>query len=219
MKVLSRILICCSILAVTLGARPFADTTPAPAPALSPAEKARVDGMGVVVREVANLGKPGKTYDAIALMRGTLDQAYAVLSDYERYPEFMPNVSATEIVERKDNETTVNYTLKLPLGKIKKYRLKLWSERSENKLRIFWTKVPWEGLKDYETIADTVGNWTVVPADKEGYLLAVHHVYTDPGKIPAGLGWIVDILTKDSLPNVLNATRKRIESLYFNKKE
>ena len=39
------------------------------------------------------------------------------------------------------------------------------------------------------------------------------NVYTDPGPIPFGLGWIVDIVSKDSVSDILLRTKKRAESL------
>ncbi|MCI5125930.1 MAG: hypothetical protein D3925_16025, partial [Candidatus Electrothrix sp. AR5] len=41
--------------------------------------------------------------------------------------------------------------------------------------------------------------------------LVLYHVYTDPGKIPFGLGWIVDFLGKDSVPEVLVQTKELAE--------
>jgi hypothetical protein len=46
-------------------------------------------------------------------------------------------------------------------------------------------------------------------------VLAWYHVYTDPGKIPTGFGWIVNILTKGSMPDILRNTDKRVKSLYY----
>ena len=52
-------------------------------------------------------------------------QVYLVLTDFERYHEFMPNITAAEILEQAPGEALVNYVLGLPLGKSKKYRLRL----------------------------------------------------------------------------------------------
>jgi hypothetical protein len=184
---------------------------------LSAAEKARVDNMDVVLREIGNPGKAGKTFEAIALVHGKVDEIYTVLQDRGRYSEFVPHVAKVEVTETNEKFGRANFTLKLPMGKMKRYRVEYWSERNAAKLRMFWKLIPWEGpaIPESETIVDTTGYWTIQPSDKDGYLLVLYHVYTDPGKIPTGLGWIVDILTKDSLPDLLKATRKRIETLYY----
>lgn len=188
---------------------------------LNAAEKAKVDATDVALREIANPGKAGKTFEAIALVHGTVDEIYAVLQDRERYSEFVPNVAKVEVTDTTEAYGRANFTLKLPLGKVKKYRVQYWSERNGATLRMFWKLIPWEGaaLPESQTIVDTTGYWTIQPSDRDGYLLVLYHVYTDPGKIPIGLGWIVDILTKDSLPDLLKATRKRIDTLYYSPKK
>jgi ABC-type sugar transport system substrate-binding protein len=35
-------------------------------------------------------------------------------------------------------------------------------------------------------------------------------VYTDPGPVPMGFGWIVDSMSKDSIPKMLEALRARV---------
>ena len=186
--------------------------------ALTPAEKSKVDAMNVALREVGNPGKAGKTFEGIALIHGTVDEVVAVLQDRERYSEFMPNVAKVEVTD-KEPRGRANFTLKLPLGKIKRYRVEYWDERVGTAAQLFWKLIPWEGepLPESETIVDTTGYWTIRPSEKEGYALVFYHVYTDPGKIPTGLGWIVDILTRDSLPDLLKGLRKRVETVYHAK--
>lgn len=209
-----------AVIAALTGAAPSPAEQAGAEIVLSAAEKAKVEAMNVVVREIANPGKAGKTFEAIALIHGTVDEIYAVLQDRERYSEFVPNVSRVEVTDTTETLGRANFTLKLPLGKMKKYRVEYWSERKDAKLRMFWKLIPWVGpaLPESDTIVDTTGYWSIQPSEKDSYLLVLYHVYTDPGKIPTGLGWIVDILTKDSLPDLLKATRKRIETIYYAKK-
>jgi hypothetical protein len=47
-------------------------------------------------------------------------------------------------------------------------------------------------------------------AEQKDHLLVLYHVYTDPGPIPLGLGWIVQILSEKSVPKTLSQTRKRL---------
>jgi hypothetical protein len=74
---------------------------------------------------------------------------------------------------------------------------------------IGWQLIPWPELSPSETIRDTSGYWrlTPLPGDKT---LVEYQVRTDPGDIPFGAGWIVDLLTKGSLPDILESTRKRV---------
>ena len=183
----------------------------------SDAEKAKLMRGEIVTREVANPGgrRNGKTYDALGLVRGTVEQVFDVLADYEKYPQFMPNVETARIENSEGNTSVVEYKLGLPMGQVKRYKLSLTATREEAQASITWHKVPWPELKDSETIVETTGFWFLRPfSEKPGYLFARYHVYTDPGRIPTGLGWIVNILTKGSMPDILKNTNKRVESLY-----
>ncbi len=103
----------------------------------------------------------------------------------------------------------IDVTLKLPMGKIKKYRLRMEPIVTPDKCTLAWSQLPWKGLKPEETIADTFGYWDIAPAPTAGKSVVRYVVSTDPGPIPFGLGWIVDSLSKDSIPQTLDALRKK----------
>lgn len=184
----------------------------------SDAEKAKFMGGDIVIREVSNPSghADGKTYEALGLIKGTVEQVFGVLADYEKYPQFMPNVEMTQIKSTEGNTSVVEYKLGLPMGKVKRYRLSLTAAKEDAEAYMDWHKVPWPELKDSETIVETTGFWLLRPfPEKPGCLLALYHVYTDPGHIPTGLGWIVNILTKGSMPDIVKNTNKRVKSLYY----
>jgi hypothetical protein len=55
-------------------------------------------------------------------------------------------------------------------------------------------------------IKDTSGYWKLHPLDGGKRTLAVYHVYTDPGiALPQ---FIIDLLTKGSMPKVMKAVKK-----------
>jgi ribosome-associated toxin RatA of RatAB toxin-antitoxin module len=170
----------------------------------------------IVVHEIDAGGKKGRTLEAVGLIKASRKNIVRILTDYKKYPEFMPNVSRIEVVEQRGNEAVLNYTLTLPLGKIKKYRLRI----SESKLAdtissIEWQMQKWPGLKIEETISDTAGYWHIEETS-ENISLVLYHVYTDPGPVPFGMGWIVEILSKKSIPEVLLQTKRRAERLHGN---
>lgn len=168
----------------------------------------------IVVRELDAAGKKGRTFEAIGLIKAHRNSVLKVLTDYKKYPEFMPNVSSIEIVEQTGNYAVLNYSLALPLGNIKKYRLKIAESAPENQVSILeWQIQPWPELKREETITDTTGYWRI-EEQSANKSLVLYHVYTDPGPIPFGLGWIVDVLSKNSVPKVLLQTQKRTEKLF-----
>jgi len=174
--------------------------------------KASIAKGKIIVRKIADHGKNAEEYEAIGLIEGTLQEVYTVLTDYKSYPEFMPNVKKVSIGSSTDEGTVVDYELGLPMGVVKKYRLMLWSKNEANQVLLFWRKLAWPGLKPKETVIDTYGQWILEDfPEKDNQVLAYYRVYTNPGKIPFGTGWIVDILTKESIPNIIKGTRRRVK--------
>ncbi|MBU1138583.1 MAG: hypothetical protein KKA76_06370 [Proteobacteria bacterium] len=170
----------------------------------------------IIVREIETATKNGRTFEAIGIINAPRSTVLQVLSEYEKYPEFMPNVSQIEIVGQEHNESIVNYILSLPLGKKKKYRLKLTvTEPESHSSLIEWQLQKWAELKTEETIRDTSGFWRLEEKTKSRTLV-LYHVYTDPGPIPFGLGWIVDVLSKNSVPETLLQTKARSEEITRN---
>ena len=86
--------------------------------------KTAIEQGEVIVRRVAGAGKHTEEYEALGLIAGTLEEVSGVLADYEQYPEFMPNVKQMTIKQGTDNVATVDWELALPMGYVKKYRLR-----------------------------------------------------------------------------------------------
>ena len=165
----------------------------------------------VLVREQPTNGKPGKIFEAVAIMEANREVILDIVLDYARYPDFMPNVSRVEILQQDESTAVLNYTLSLPLGKFKKYRVRMKaSEPDDQTSLIEWQLEQWPGLQKKDTIRDTTGFWRIEELDAKRSLV-LYHVYTDPGKVPFGLGWIVDLLGKDSVPKVLLQTKELAE--------
>jgi len=180
-------------------------------------EKKLIEAGEILVYEIPTRQKSGRTFKAIGLINAEVDQIFTVLQDYESYPEFMPNLEKIEILRQDSKSALLNYTLDLPLNKVKKYRLNTNFKKENGIAAITWKLVPWPGLKESEKIKDSTGYWNLRDyPDKKGHVLVVYHLYTDPGPIPTGLGWIVDILTKHSVPNIVLNTRQRVQELYHN---
>ena len=156
-------------------------------------------------------GSPGKTFMAATIIDAPLPKICAVIQDFAQYPAFMPNTAKTSVSAGADKTSLVDITLNLPLGKVKKYRLKMTPNVTPQQCRLEWKQMPWEGLKQEETIADTAGYWLLTPqAANPNKTVVTYFVFTDPGPVPLGLGWIVDSMSKDSIPKMLAALRKRV---------
>lgn len=180
---------------------------------LTDQEKKLINQGEVIVREVKTSGKKGKIFEAVGIINAPAKIISQVLSEYKKYPEFMPNISQVKIIQQEGNESVLNYTLSLPLGKIKKYRLKITTAEQEHQdSMVKWELVDWPELKTEETIKDTTGFW-LIQEQSHNRSLVLYHVYTDPGPVPFGLGWIVDVLSKNSVPEAFLQTKTRTEKI------
>ena len=165
----------------------------------------------VEIVDVSNLAVPGKTYVAATIMNASIQKLCSVIMNYPEYPLFMPNTERTTVVSTSADTTLVEMLLSLPLGKTKKYRLKMTPTVAPQSCQLAWKLVPMEGLQQSETITDTSGYWLLTPDPKDASkTLVKYFVFADPGPIPFGLGWIVDMMTRISLTRTLEALRERV---------
>ncbi|PWF55312.1 SRPBCC family protein [Massilia glaciei] len=163
-----------------------------------------------VVTDTSTAGRPGKSFSAATIINAPVAAICAVLQDYPRYPGLMPNVEAVRVAPEAGG-ALVDFTLKLPMGKIKKYRLRMTPRTGPGACQLAWKMVPWDGLKPEETIVATSGSWQLAPHQgAEGKTMVNYTVHTDPGPVPFGLGWIVDSMSKDSIPKTMDALRAKL---------
>ena len=176
--------------------------------AAEPVDMRSVTESAVKLVDVSKAGSPARSFVAATLIDAPLPQLCALIQNYADYPSFMPNTASTKVSQTGAGFTVIDVTLKLPMGKVKKYRLRMEPKAAPDSCVVAWKMLPWEGLKQEETIADTTGYWQLSPA-ASGKTAVKYVVTTDPGPIPFGLGWIVDSLSKDSIPQTLEALRQR----------
>ncbi len=181
--------------------------------ALSPEERALILRGKIVLRNLPNPGQKGRTYEAVGILQGSLDEALAVLTDYGCYPDYMPSVGAVRLCETAGPSSIVEVKLHLPLGVKKQYRLKFNWTRDDAGFELTWEKVPWPELKPSQTIADTSGFWFIRKFE-DGGLLAVYHIYTDPGRVPLGLTKLAHGVARSKIPDGIVKLRTRILEVY-----
>jgi hypothetical protein len=181
--------------------------------ALSAEERALVLKGKIVLRDLPNPGLKGRTYEAVGILQGSLDEAFAVLTDYVSYADFMPSVGAVRLCEATGPRSVVEVKLRLPLGVKKQYRLNYHWTRDDSGFDLTWQQVPWPELKPSQTVVDTSGFWYVSNFE-DGGLLAVYHVYTDPGHVPLGLTGIAYKVARSKIPGGIEKLRARILWIY-----
>ncbi len=139
---------------------------------------------------------PGATRSVV--INTPVEKVFAVIKDYQKYPEFLPEVKSTRISNRRGDEVDVHYEVEV-LKKIR-YTLRL---KEEPPSRISWTFV--EG----ELMRDNRGHWLLEDLGG-GKTRATYNIEMRLGPlVPKS---IVNALVDSSLPKMLEAFKKRAES-------
>lgn len=167
----------------------------------------------VAVKNVSKPATPGTSYFAATIIDAPVEKLCAIIQDYADYPTLMPTMRRARVVYSAEDYSLVDMTLKLPFGKIKKYRVKMEPRTSERSCRLVWKLVPSDDLKPEETIADTSGYWQLTPHPSSRNKTVVEYfVHSNLGPVPVGFGWIEKTLSKNGPPQTLDALREKAEA-------
>ena len=159
-------------------------------------------GQDYIVRLLDTPGSKVKTAEALFIVKASPDAVYKVISDYDHYPEFMPNIVKTTILEKSGSETKCKFTLKIAMFKIE-YSLSLKSN-----IRSLPYSVTWDFIEG--DIKDTSGSWSIDMEEKGSRYSLVHYsVRTEPGGFVPD--WVTNKLSSGSIPDMITAIRKRAE--------
>lgn len=127
-----------------------------------------------------------------------LDKCWAVISDYERYPEFLPEVKKIRTMNRRGNEVDVQYEAEVV--KVIKYTVHMKEEAPK--------KVSWSFI-DGEFMKDNKGGWVLEDLGN-GTTKATYSIEVEVGMLVPKT--IVNGLVDSQLPKLLENFKKRIES-------
>lgn len=179
---------------------------------LSPAESQEILQGQIVVRRIPNPGRKGRTYEAVGVIQGTLEEVYAILTDYRAYRELHDTLTIISVRDESDTAAVVEYSLDLPLGMKKIFRMRYAAQKGAHDFFVSWQKLPWPELKPRHAVTDTSGFWRVRELESGG-LLAAARIYADPGPVPLGLKGLALSLTKKRLPAMIRSVRRRLVRL------
>lgn len=127
-----------------------------------------------------------------------VEKCWAVISDYERYPEFLPEVKKIKTVNRRGSEVDVQYEAEVV--KIIKYTVHM---REEGPKKLQWSFVDGEFMKDNK------GGWLLEDAGN-GTTKATYSIEVEVGMLVPKT--IVNALVDTQLPKLLENFKKRIET-------
>lgn len=126
------------------------------------------------------------------------EKLFDIITQYEKYPEFLSEVKKIRVLERKENTVKVQY--EVDVIKTIRYTILVTEERPK---RMSWTFVEGEVMKDNK------GSWVLEP-DGEGRTKATYTAELALG--PLVPKTIVNALTETSLPKMLDAFKRRAET-------
>jgi coenzyme Q-binding protein COQ10 len=133
------------------------------------------------------------------------EKLFDVIVDYERYPEFLPEVKGAKVEGGQGAIKEVSYRVDIK-AKVISYTLKHTAERP-NKLS--WTMVKGEMMKGND------GAWTLKPGARPGTTDAT---YTIDLKLSSLVpGFVEKALAEQSLPGLLANFKARAEKLQAGK--
>ena len=139
---------------------------------------------------------PGATRSIV--FNAPIEKCFEIISDYERYPDFLPEVKKIRTSNRRGAEVDVHYEAEVV--KVIKYTVHMKEEKPN--------KVSWSFI-DGEFMKDNKGGWVLEDAGN-GTTKATYNVEIALGAfVPKAL---VTALADTQLPTLLANFKKRIES-------
>lgn len=137
--------------------------------------------------------------EATEIFNCTVDEFYKIISDYEKYPEFLPEVKAMRILETQSNRKKVEYTVSV----LKTFKYELWMSESAP------IKIEWE-LAGGDLFKSSAGSWIL--EDQAGKTKATYSVEAEFKMFVPGP--VAKTLISVNLPNMMSAYHKRVSEVY-----
>jgi ribosome-associated toxin RatA of RatAB toxin-antitoxin module len=132
------------------------------------------------------------------IFNAPIEKVFDVITQYEKYGEFLSEVKEVKTSGRQGNQVNVHY--KVDVVKTIKYTIRVTEERPT---RMSWTFVEGEFMKDNK------GSWVLEPAG-EGKTKGTYTVEMALGAlVPKS---VVNALVDTSLPKMLEAFKRRAET-------
>lgn len=129
----------------------------------------------------------------------TPDQFFKIISDYEKYPEFLSEVKKCKVLKTEGSRKLVEYEVSV----IKTFKYSLWMTEIENQ------SITWE-FASGDIFKTMKGHWKL--EDEAGKCRATYVVDATFGLFVPGP--IASALVSVNLPNMVGAYHKRIQQLY-----
>ena len=127
------------------------------------------------------------------------EQFFALISDYEKYPEFLSEVKSVKVVETKGNKKLVEFRVSV----LKTFTYRLWITEEKPK-RVSWT------FDSGDVFKTSVGSWDL---EEAGGKTTAKYAVDATFKVFMP-GPIAKTLVSVNLPNMMKAYHNRIKEVY-----
>lgn len=129
----------------------------------------------------------------------TPEQFFAIVSDYEKYPEFLSEVKSCKVIKTEGNKKLVEYNVNV----IKTFTYRVWITEEPNK-RVSWT------FESGDLFKTTNGSWDLTDV---GGKTQVKYAVDATFKVFVP-GPVAKALVNVNLPNMMKAYQQRVKQKY-----
>lgn len=129
----------------------------------------------------------------------TPEQFFKIISDYEKYHEFLPEVKKCTVLKTEGSRKLVEYNVSV----VKSFKYSLWMTE------IAPQTITWE-LASGDVFKTSVGSWKL--ENEAGKTRATYSVEATFGMFVPGP--IANALVSVNLPNMMSSYHKRVKQLY-----
>lgn len=133
------------------------------------------------------------------LFNCTVDELYKIVSDYEKYPEFLNEVRECKVIKSEGNKKLVEFTVTV----IKDFKYRLWMTE-EAPSKISWV------FESGDIFKVSNGSWNL--KDEAGKTRATYAVEAKFNLFVPGP--IAKALVSVNLPNMISSYHKRVKEIY-----
>ena len=158
----------------------------------------------MIVRLIENKGSDINTAEAMFTVNSTPEKCFKVINNILDYPDFMPDIEKVTLVKKTSEARLYNYVYDAPIFDIE-YTLLMKDSVSNGIYHIEWTYVKGE-------LNENKGSWEIKTDTYDSTkTLIKYKIYLDPGTILPD--WLMNKLTAGSIPDMIEAIRKRVKEI------
>jgi ribosome-associated toxin RatA of RatAB toxin-antitoxin module len=170
-------------------------------------EMAQVKSGQIVVKNKIEKGADQGYGVAYGIIKGTPEDFWKVIFDHEHYMDFYPRLKGVTIVERTKSKAVISFKMD---ATIKTLDYTTIGTVTDDRLRMDWVQ---DETRPHKFFKKNDGYWQLEQLEP-GVLLVEYKVLValDLGPFSGVASKIVNMMAKDDLPDVVDCTRKRVES-------